>query len=182
MMEWLRFGTRTAGLFAVLYAATVMELSWPLGDFTPSWIALAVTLAVSVSGSSTGVFCAAAGGFVIDATSRGPIGPFLMVYGLLASGFVALVPMERRTWWFAPAVAFALAAIHPVAQSLLLQFDGAGAVDFNSILRTAFVRGCTTALAATVCAMLSAITQRLLAPALSREPMPLSNRWKMLSE
>jgi len=181
-MDWLRFGTRSAGLCLVLYVAAVLELSWQAGAFAPSWIALAVTLAVSVNAPSTSVFWAATGGFVSDATSRGPIGPFLMVYGFIAGGFVVLVPTSPRSWWFAPMLAFALAVAQPVIPSLLLSLDGTSAVDLGMLMRASLMRGSTTALAATVCAMLLAITQRLLSPSLSQEPMQLSNRWKMLTE
>ena len=181
-MDWFRFGTRTAGLCLVLYVAAVLELSWQAGAIAPSWIALAVTLAVSVSAPSASVFWAAAGGFVIDATARGPIGPFLTVYGLIAGGFVAMIPASPRSWWFAPALAFALAAVQPVIPSVLLSIDGTSAIDLRMLLRASLMEGSTTALAATICAMLSAITQRLLSPARSEEPMQLSNRWKMLTE
>ncbi len=181
-MEWFRFGSRTAGLLAVLYAATVMELSWPADDFTPSWIALAATLAVCVSSTSTSVFWAAAGGFVIDATSRGPLGPFLMAYGLLVSVFVSAAPVGRRTWWFTPAVAFTLAAAHPMVIMLLARLDAASVVEPMVIIKATVIRGSVTAFAATLGVLMSAILQRLWSPSQSREPMQLSNRWTMLTE
>lgn len=181
-MEWFRFGSRNVGLFAVLYAATVMELSWPADDFTPSWIALAVTLAVCVSSTSASVFWAATGGFVIDATSRGPLGPFLMIYGLFVGVLVSVAPMGRRTWWFNPAVAFTLAAVPPVVMLLLARLDAASVVEPMVIIKATVIRGGVTAFAATLGVLIMGISQRLLSPSLSREPIQLSNRWTMLTE
>lgn len=181
-MEWLRHTFRHCGLLGVLYLATVIELSFPRSEFVPSWMALAVTLALSLSPPTSGVFWAAAGGFILDATSPGPLGPLLMAYGLIASGFVGLAPSNRRTWWFAPTIAFALAAIHPVVLSGLMMLEGTQAVDYHTLLLTAFTRGGTTAFAATVCALLFAILQRLLSPSALQGPLPLTNRWTMLTE
>lgn len=181
-MEWLRFGSRTAGLLAALYAATVVELSWPANDFTPSWIALAVTFAIAVNRTSASVAWAAVGGFVIDATARGPFGAVLMAYGFVAGFFVTLVPAGRRTWWFTPTVAFTLATVLPVVQALIAHWDGGSLVEPALLWKPALLRGCTTAFAATVCVMLYCVTQRLLSPSVSSQPLQLSNRWTMLTE
>lgn len=181
-MESFRHGIRHLISLAALYLATIIELSCSPGEFAPSWMALTATFALAISPSSSGVFWVAMGGLMRDATSRGPLGPCMIVSGLIASGFVALAPAGRRTWWFAPLLAFVLAASHPLMQSVLIMLDTTHTVDAALLLWTAFLRGCTTAFAATVCALLFAMTQRLITPAVSQEPMRLSNRWTMLTE
>lgn len=181
-MEWLRLGFRHTVLLAVFYAATVTELSWQAETFTPSWIALAVTLALCVNATSAAIVLAGVGGFLIDATSRGPLGPFLMTYGLLGVLFVSMAPAGRRAWWFTPAVAFTFAAAHPVVMMLLARLDAAPVAEPLPIINTALLRGGVTAFVATLGVLLHAVMLRVVSPATSQEPMQLSNRWKMLTE
>ncbi len=181
-MEGMQFAVRTAGMLAALYVALVIELSFPGGEAIPSAIALATTVLVCLSRTRAAVFWAAAGGFAIDASSTGRLGPFVMAHGIIASVFLSVAPAARRTWWFGPSLAFAFAACAPLVIGLLARIEETTPMPPTLMFQTAVTRGLATACAATVGLMLLAIAQRLCSPARSHEPLTLSNRWTMITE
>jgi hypothetical protein len=180
-METMPFAVRTVGLLAVLYAAAVIELAFPAAEFTPSAMALAVTLAANTSRRSV-VLWAVLGGLLMDATSSGRLGPFLIAFGLIATVFQTLTTNAPRSWWSVPAMSFALATVQPFVILIVLRLTAAASPNGLDTALMAVTRGGVTAFTATLALLAMMIVQRITSPATTSTPVTLTNRWRMITE
>lgn len=180
-MEALQFAVRTAGLLAVLYAAAVIEIAFPATDFTPSAMALAVTLA-AIATRRSAVVWAVLGGGLMDATSSGRLGPFLIAFGLIATVFKSLTANASRSWWSVPAISFTFAGVQPFVVLIVLRITASASPDVFDIAISALTRGGVTTFTATIVLLVILILQRVTTSMNTNTPVTLTNRWRMITE
>ncbi|HET6425046.1 MAG TPA: hypothetical protein VFG20_15270, partial [Planctomycetaceae bacterium] len=119
---------------------------------------------------------------LMDATSSGRLGPFLIAFGLIATVFQTLTTNAPRSWWSVPAMSFALATVQPFVILIVLRLTAAASPNGLDTALMAVTRGGVTAFTATLALLAMMIVQRITSPATTSTPVTLTNRWRMITE